>query len=62
MTDETVDPEILAERRARANTERENREVRRIVREVTPLWQRIQVRRQQNGFGEDYEIALTRRA
>jgi hypothetical protein len=53
---------IAKERRERAATERENREVRQIVREVTPLWERIRARRQQNGFGEDFEIALTRRA
>lgn len=60
-TPEEFDAAIARERAERAATEKENREVRRLVREVAPLWERIRLRRQQNGFGEDFEIALTRR-
>lgn len=58
---EELEAAIEQERAERARTERENREVRKLVREVAPLWERIRLRRQQNGFGEDFEIALTRR-
>jgi hypothetical protein len=60
-TPEELQAAIAKERAERAATERENREVRKLVREVAPLWERIRLRRQQNGFGEDFEIAMTRR-
>ena len=61
-TPEELEAAIARERAERAMTERENRELRKLVRETTPLWERIKARRQQNGFGEDFEIAMTRRA
>jgi hypothetical protein len=68
MTDSQSDitTGLDAERRqalaAQAKTEREkNQTVVRRETELVPLWNRIKARSVQNGFGEDYELALTRK-
>lgn len=62
VTPDEQQKEIRQAQAARRRTTREtNQTVARRETELVPLWERIRQRSLQNGFGEDYEIALTRK-
>lgn len=59
---EDLEVEVRQARAARSKTTREkNQTIIRRETELVPLWERIKARSVQNGFGEDYELALTRK-
>jgi hypothetical protein len=60
-TTEELQAAIEHEKARRRESEREIQATKPLLTEAASLWRRIQLRRQQNGFGEDFEIALTRR-
>ncbi len=60
-TPEEQQAQLNRDKAQRRQSERDVAKTGALSSEAVSLWERIRLRRQQNGFGEDFEIALTRR-
>ncbi len=58
---ERIEAELAEARAAKAAADRRVLELLELNREMRPVWNRLRRRHRQNSFGEDFELAMTRR-
>lgn len=62
LDQDRIDAELAAARAAKEAAARRVEELTALQHEMRPVWRRLITRRVDNSFGEEYELAMTRRA